>query len=481
MIRLTKAKVPNVKFDEVTLRNLPAGWKISDDTTDWIVGPPATGIGASYFTNIEVIPVNRSRVLKDIVDQLEKTEIIEEHDRFIKAAKLTKYEHSYHSEYGFNAKLYKGKTLFALKPLDQINGDDHSFFNEVGDAFKIKDAVVFRKNIHPFFAMISLRKFAYQLPNLPVGKNVELELNAFWNAIPNPKDFESYIDPFFILAPISIAVPFDRLTSGVILIPENTLLHPFESVVGYPSLFLTSPSGPMAGGVFNLFGTEGQFSSITARRYVSEILEKANAMVEWLMNPINSYNTKGQYDEAYGIQILATVHGIFTSFSMMAKTNNADERLIHIFMAFDRISNMSVNFVNFKNGTVKDTSSDEVQVFKNLLTQDFFDFAISTIKHNIKDKNVSKILCDAGDTAFSDLLTSFKNFSEPPDEIIRTVRNTAHGAFLKKQKFLRAFVQGELKLSNQFVVVLYILTDFMRNVPPNFIKVYQSISCKCAT
>jgi hypothetical protein len=25
------------------------------------------------------------------------------------------------------------------------------------------------------------------------------------------------------------------------------------------------------------------------------------------------------------------------------------------------------------------------------------------------------------------------------------------------------------------------VTDFMRNVPPNFIKVYQSISCKCAT
>jgi hypothetical protein len=41
--------------------------------------------------------------------------------------------------------------------------------------------------------------------------------------------------------------------------------------------------------------------------------------------------------------------------------------------------------------------------------------------------------------------------------------------------------ESKIKFTPTSDLKVRMVTDFMRNVPPNFIKVYQSISCKCAT
>jgi hypothetical protein len=454
MITFPINKIQNKEFATTLTKILGSGWTVKSENENWVI-TPSPEFSFNYFSEISRVHFKKKTIAKDLFKALVEIDDVELHEKYLSSQNdgETKKLHI-STVFGMNARLYAGNSLFFLNTVQTFDKTVSNFIEEMQRELKLEQAIIYKKNFQKLITILTLKRFAFNFSKTDIpGGN---DRSSFWGAIPSAFEFSNYLDPFLIFAPIHLAIPLDRFTSGAILIPKETFNIPWDGNTSFSEIFLKVPSGITRSTYFSIFGSNNHLSKIDIRRHVNYLLKALNDFLDWMVLPQTSLNSKGVYDPGFGLQLVATTNSIMTSFIYCGRCNETGERIGHIFNAFDRFANLAVHLFHFRNGlSFDDTTRKEKSKFEKLFTKEFNDFSQRILLGKIENKKICTLLRSATNDALKDIEQSVAVLDGNLGAKIRVFRNLSHGAFLKRAEFLKTFSHGDVRLSGQFPVLLY--------------------------
>ena len=466
MIYLPTNNISNSKFADVITKNLGGYWSVKIENGHYVLDSEKK---LQYFIPEKSVSISDSTIWETLKEQIQKYEFSQDHYKFVTATQSKKIEHTKFESFGIAAEMYCDRTMTYFDDFHSSNPSSKGSFEKLKEMTGMDELLFIRKNIFPYFAVLSLFKYSYLILDCKPSEVVKIAPDAFRGVIPDPYDFGSYLDPFLIFSPVFISIPIERPTSKSLLIPKKSFLIPYEGSAGLQQIVTSSSNSKFRFESFQIFGKENSLSKIFIRRYIEHLVNTLNEFISFLTSP-SSFLRDGKTDPRLAIQAFSTAHFAFQSFSNISTDINYDRRLIHSFNLVDRLSNYCCYIGDYLDPSLKLTKK-EPEVFKLLYEKEVFKEILNISLKKMSDQKIAGEIKTAGLNSSEQLIESLSKFPIPPTTVIRELRNLNHGGFLRNERFLKTFSSSDCTLSSAIIPYCYFLMLSFVSSPNEFVNI----------
>jgi hypothetical protein len=275
--------------------------------------------------------------------------------------------------------------------------------------------------------------------------------------LPSPIDILSYAEALLTFSPFSVTFPFNRIGSQIHFLGEKNWLFHRIATQGIYEMMLSSPSPLMGDYDFRLIDI-AKIGSIAARQYFGIVIHSLNNMLCYFTNPLNHIINNGIINHQRILQTLCSLNFMIADIACMNFMNSPYGKSRFALSYLDKLSNLIASYLGIK-------PNFEADLFKYFISSEFCDILIKIYKHHIGNVNDSlgNIFCQSTQNVFDSINKSINEMKPDLDEagileIIRTMRNTAHGSFLKGDKFEVAFMETTMNIPGNIICLPLLIT-----------------------
>lgn len=289
-------------------------------------------------------------------------------------------------------------------------------------------------------------------------------------ALPTPLDILSYVESINTMSPSAISLPVHRIASSLHFMRPNPWFFPRLAIENVYEQMLTNIEPLADSGI--AFFTKGQHLQTRAiQSYFLTAVESINRLTRYL-NDIRSYvDDQGVYDGMKMAKAHSVVRLLFADWQSINFTNSRYIKLRMVFAFLDKLA----NFISM----MKPGTTSEEELFRRLCSAATGNSLAAMLKENfeVRFHSLGRLMAGVVQATYAAIHIHISSQLRKPTcteyerlSYLRTLRNSAHGAFLKSNQFEQVFLAAGGTICMEFTYLPLLLLWGLVTNPERFIR-----------
>jgi hypothetical protein len=283
---------------------------------------------------------------------------------------------------------------------------------------------------------ISIEKYGSE----NIKKRIE-EKKSFNNLLPSPVNILSYVEAVLTFSPFAVTLPFHRICSQLHFFNKQLWMFSHIGTENIYEMFL-SDNEPLPIRSETDFLDLHRLGSFGSKKYFTVIVKGVNKLINFLNNPLTYADSNGVIDHQRLLQFHSAIHLMFSDLAAINFTNSKYGKTRLSFSYLDKLANIKANYLR-----IEDRHADEL-MFKRVLSLEHGNKLARMLNYHFGNEydKLGLIMKKATINAYSRVHRSLEatvhdeiNNEETKLQLLRCLRNTAHGSFLNRDQFDKVF------------------------------------------
>lgn len=280
-----------------------------------------------------------------------------------------------------------------------------------------------------------------------------LERKVLWQILPDPFNSTAYLDAMLMLAPYAISLPFDRAPSQLHFLRNGLWDFPVSAFEGIYEMCCPTLKPLTEMEVLDPLNPRVLTGELP-RSWFAIAVKALNHLLRYLRDSRNFVDTSGALNYLKVVQAYAVVHLLFSDLMQINIENTPPPRQRACFAFLDKLANLTVSM------STPGAARTEEEIFK-----EFFSSAYgSQLSNDLRRHFVAAEAATLGDIMAAAVTLVYEKIHARANaalgggstensrtQYLRTLRNTHHGTFLRRQGFENAFLNSSATIPPEII------------------------------
>jgi hypothetical protein len=471
-IRLVGLAKPSDGTNKDKLQSL-TGFQLRRDNDDWIVpgNDPVLLKGPSdvLYTNDEPweLDAQSYRRISQEYAQRFLLQFFEE--------KLTQpvEKVQIYGEWGIRTPLEERKLNFFLTPASavplRLEQDTFPFFVEQLNATAVAPIAV-KADLQQTYISIPKILALIQYSGLDATAASIANQSQMNAALPTSLDVMSYLEAMNTMSPAAMTLPIHRMGSALHFMRGRPWFFPRLAIENIYEQLL-SKIEPIVDSDIAFFTKDQHIQKRAIHAYFATSVESVNRLMRFLHDLRNYLDARGEFDPMKMVKAQSVVRLMFADWQSINFTNSKYIQIRLVFAFLDKLANLI--------SIMKGGNTSEETLFKKLCSASVGTSTAKLIETNfgIRYHGLARLMAAAAQGAYGAIHSHIESQMSRGGQIedrrltyLRTLRNSAHGAFLRSNQFEDVFLAAGGTICSEFCYLPLILLWGFASNPVDFIQ-----------